>query len=92
MSHKRDLNPFFRMFGIVVVLVIAVIAAGIGLFYYIFAIPEPEGLSLASWPNTFTENFSLWLESEKGNITVEDKGIQYLDEYGLWLQVVDENG
>ena len=65
---------------------------GIGLFYYAFSIPEPEGLSLADWPNRFTENFSIWMENEDGAIAIKDIGLERLDEYGLWLQVVDESG
>lgn len=92
MRNKSDLNPFFRMLRIVIALIIVAFVAGIGFFYYVFAIPEPEGLSLASWPDTFTENFSAWLEYENGEIKVKEKGVQNLDEYGLWLQVVDGNG
>ena len=92
MKNKSTINPFFRLFGIVIALISAAIVTGISLIYYIFAIPEPEGLSLASWPVTFTDNFSYWLEYEAGEIKVKDKGMQYLDEYGLWLQVLDENG
>ena len=92
MKNKKNINPFFRLFGLVIVLVSASIIIGIGLFYYIFSIPEPEGLSLATWPNRFTDNFSAWLEEENGEIIVENKGMEYLNEYDLWLQVIDENG
>ena len=47
MKNKSDLNLFFRSFGIVVIVIFAAIAAGIGLFYYVFAIPARVGLSLA---------------------------------------------
>ncbi|MCI8508688.1 MAG: HAMP domain-containing histidine kinase [Lachnospiraceae bacterium] len=92
MKNRNNINPFFRIFGVVIVLVLVSVAAGICLFYYVFAIPEPEGLSLADWPNRFTDNFSIWLECEKGEIKVKDIGLEYLDEYGLWLQIVDEKG
>lgn len=92
MKNKKNINPFFRSFRMVIVLVIATIVTGIGMFYYIFSIPEPEGLSLASWPNRFTDNFSTWFEDANGEITVKAKGIEYLDEYNLWLQIVDEKG
>ena len=92
MKNKRNINPFFRLFSIVIVLVLAAIITGIALFYYIFSIPEPKGLSLANWPNRFTDNFSTWLEDKNGEITVEAKGMEYLDEYNLWLQVIDEKG
>lgn len=73
-------------------LVILFIAAGIGLFYFFFSIPEPEGLSLATWPNRFTDNFSIWMENDRGTLRIEEMGLKRLDEYGLWLQVIDESG
>lgn len=72
-------------------LLIAVVIA-IGMFYYIFGITEPEGLSLASWPDRFTDNFSVWMENDNGNVKIEAVGLKRLDEYGLWLQVIDETG
>lgn len=72
-------------------LLIAVVIA-IGMFYYIFGITEPEGLSLVSWPDRFTDNFSVWMENDNGNVKIEEVGLKRLDEYGLWLQVIDETG
>ena len=72
-------------------LLIAVVIA-IGMFYYIFGITEPEGLSLASWPDRFTDNFSVWMENDNGNVKIEEVGLKRLDEYRLWLQVIDETG
>lgn len=74
------------------VLVVLFIGAGIGLFYILFSIPEPEGLSLATWPNRFTDNFSIWMKNGKGTLQIEDIGLERLDEYDLWLQVIDETG
>lgn len=62
------------------------------MFYYAFSIPEPEGLSLADWPSRFTQDFSIWMKNEDGTITIKEIGLDRLDEYGLWLQVVDESG
>ncbi|MCI8327221.1 MAG: HAMP domain-containing histidine kinase [Lachnospiraceae bacterium] len=92
MRHKTNINPFLRIFLFVAVLVVIAIAAAIGLFYYMFGITEPEGLSLASWPHIFTDNFSTWMENEDGNLKIEEIAINRLDEYGLWLQVIDETG
>lgn len=89
-SWKR--NPIFRIFIIFVALVMLVAAVGIGLTYYIFFIPEPEGLSQASWPQRFTDNFSLWMENDGGTLAIEEIGLDRLDRYGLWLQVLDESG
>lgn len=64
----------------------------VGLFYYLFSIPEPEGLSLASWPQRFTDNFSYWMRQTDGKVSVTETGLTRLKEYGLWLQVLDEAG
>ena len=81
-----------RIFLFVSALLLMTVIAAIGMFYYIFGIPEPEGVSLASWPNRFTENFSVWMEDDHGEIKIEEIGLKRLDEYGLWLQVIDESG
>lgn len=92
MKNKWKRNPFIRIVVLLVALILIVTALGIGLFYYAFSIPEPEGLSLADWPNRFTDNFSIWMENENGEIKIKDIGLERLDEYGLWLQVIDEAG
>ena len=68
------------------------IVTAIGLFYYMFSIPEPEGMSLAHWPQTFTNNFSSWTTYEGGELSIEQIGLDRLDEYGLWIQFLDESG
>ena len=68
MKNKSDLNLFFRSFGIVVIVIFAAIAAGIGLFYYVFAIPAREGLSLASWPDVYTDNFPFSLKKNRESL------------------------
>ena len=74
------------------VLCVILIVGAIGMFYYVFAIPEPEGFSLASWPDTFTDNFSAWIEEKGGAVGVKQIGVERLDNYGLWVQIVDEGG
>lgn len=92
MKNRKKLNPIFRIFIFVTGLILIAFVIAIGLSYYIFSIPEPEGLSLTDWPNRFTNNFSMWIKNENGNIKVRDVGLQRLDEYGLWLQIFDEEG
>lgn len=92
MKNRWKRNPFVRIVVLLAALILIVVVLGIGLFYYVFSIPEPEGLSLAAWPNRFTDNFSIWMGNEDGTITIEDIGLERLDEYGLWLQVIDESG
>lgn len=92
MNNKRKYNPFLYTAVILAALVVMLIVYAIGMFYYVFAIPEPEGLSLASWPETFTDNFSTWIEEKDGGIGVKQIGVERLDQYGLWVQIVDESG
>ncbi|WP_024832033.1 sensor histidine kinase [Ruminiclostridium josui] len=92
MKNNWTKNPIKRVFVIFLSMVCIFIIAGIGFFYCVFSIPEPEGISLASWPNTFTDNFSIWMSNEGEALKVNEIGIQRLDKYGLWLQVLDENG
>ena len=92
MKNRWKRNPVVRIVVFLATLILIGAALGIGLFYYAFSIPEPEGLSLAAWPNRFTDNFSTWMGNEDGTITIEDIGLERLDEYGLWLQVIDESG
>lgn len=93
MKNRKKVNPLLRIFVILCLLVLlAAVVVAIGLYYYLFAIPEPEGLSLANWPNRFTDNFSAWIETEDGELKIKNIGLERLDEYGLWIQVFDESG
>ena len=47
---------------------------------------------MATWPNRFTDNFSIWMKNDEGTLQIEDIGLERLDEYDLWLQVIDETG
>ena len=92
MKNKLKRNPFLHTAIILLTLFIITIVSAIGMVYYVFYIPEPEGLSLASWPNRFANNFSAWIEEKDGMIGVEEIGVERLDEYGLWVQILDETG
>lgn len=92
MKNKRKYNPFLHTAIILFALFILLLTSAIGMFYYVFSIPEPEGLSLASWPDTFTDNFSTWIEYKNESVSVKEIGIERLDEYGLWVQIIDEAG
>lgn len=47
---------------------------------------------MAKWPQDFTNSFSVWTTYENGNLTVEEIGLVRLDEYGLWIQFINESG
>ncbi len=92
MKARRNRNPFAYTAILLSALFVILIVFGIGMFYYVFSIPEPEGLSLASWPHTFTNDFSTWIEYDDGQTDVKALGLQRLEEYGLWVQILDESG
>lgn len=92
MKNKLKHTPYLYTAALLAALFVILIVSTVGMFYYVFAIPEPEGFSLASWPNTFTDNFSAWIEEKDGGISVKKIGVERLDEYGLWVQIVDESG
>ncbi|MFQ9891789.1 MAG: sensor histidine kinase [Emergencia sp.] len=92
MKNKVKHNPFLYTAAILIILFTLLIGLSIGMFYYAFSITEPEGFSLASWPKRFTDNFATWIEYKNGIVSIESKGMQYLNEYGVWLQVLDEAG
>ena len=80
MENRVRRNPFLRIIILVSILLLVTVTVAIGMFYYIFGINEPEGLSLASWPERFTDNFSLWMANDNGNIRIEERGLGSLDE------------
>lgn len=92
MKNKKNLNLFYRTVLFLSVLILIIVITAIGLFYYMFSIPEPEGLSLASWPQTFANSFSVWTTYENGELSIRETGLKRLDEYGLWIQFIDESG
>lgn len=91
MKNKK-FNPFFRMVILLLAVILLGITTAIGLFYYVFSIPEPEGMSIANWPQHFTDSFSAWTTYKNGNLEIEKIGLERLDEYGLWIQFIDESG
>lgn len=92
MKSKKNFNLFSRTVIFLTALILIIALTAIGLFYYIFSIPEPEGVSLAKWPQDFANSFSVWITYENGKLTVEDAGLKRLDEYDLWIQFIDESG
>lgn len=80
------------MLLLLLIVILIGIATAIGLFYYVFSIPEPEGMSLAQWPQNFTDSFTAWTTYENGELSIEEIGLKRLDEYGLWIQFIDESG
>ena len=92
MKDKKKSGLLIKTLALYLSLILAIVLVAVGLFYYVFSIPEPDGISLADWPQRFTDNFSWWTEYEDGEVKVSDTGLKRLDEYGLWIQFVDGDG
>ncbi len=92
MKSKKKMNLFVRTGIFVAILFLTISIMAIGLFYYVFSIPEPEGLSTTDWPQRFTNNFSAWVTFDNGELKIEEIGLNRLDEYGLWVQFFNESG
>lgn len=92
MKNKRKHNLLIQTVIFIITLILLLCVMAIGLFYYMFSIPEPEGLSTTRFPQDFTNSFSVWTTYENGELQVEEIGLERLDEYGLWIQFLDENG
>ena len=92
MKSKRKHHLLIRTVIFIITLILLLCVMAIGLFYYMFSIPEPEGLSTTRFPQDFTNSFSVWRTYENGELQVEEIGLKRLDEYGLWIQFIDENG
>ena len=89
---KKKINPFFRLFGIVIALILITIISIIGAFFYYFSYPDQGGLSLTSYPDGFTRSISYWIVEENCTISLKKFGMKWFDEQGMWLQVLDEKG
>ena len=92
MKNKRKRSFFVRTVIFIITLILLLCIMAIGLFYYMFSIPEPYGLSTTDFPQNFTNSFTVWITYENGELQVEEIGLERLDEYGLWIQFIDENG
>ena len=92
MKKNKNVNLIAQTVVLLLAVTLIIVVTAISLFYYVFSISEPEGLSLAKWPQYFTNSFSVWTKYENGKLTVEDIGLERLDEYGLWIQYINESG
>lgn len=95
MKNRRKYPLFIRSTLLVIILIVLIFTVAVSLFFYMFSIPEPKalgGLSTTYWPRDFTNSFTVWTDYEDGQLTIEETGLERLDEYGLWIQFIDESG
>lgn len=66
---------------------------GIAFFLHIVNIEKPNGETATSaWPKTFTKNFSTEIIIVKDEVLLKNSGIEKLEKYGLWFQLLDTSG
>ncbi len=93
MNNKVRKTAFKNTFIVVSILGIIMVALLVWAYMYYFHISEPEGLSLASWPETYTNDFEFRIEKDdNGALYVTKGGTDELDDYGLWVQITDDTG
>lgn len=95
MSIRKSAGKKFAM-HIYIVLFLTLFVLGIlciVFFLYIVNIQKPNGeISTSAWPKTFTEHFSTEITFVNDVPQIKNSGIEQLEQYGLWFQLLDENG
>lgn len=92
MKNKRKYSLLIRTLVFIFTLILLLCLMAVGLFYYMFSLPDPDGISTTRFPQDFTNSFSVWTTYENGRLQVEQIGLDRLDKYGMWIQFIDENG
>lgn len=83
----------FHVYGIFLILMLLILAAGAGMVIYAVTIQKPDGKMVRSdWPADFTKAFSEEIIFPEGEPMITQKGLEALEDNGLWLQVLDSNG
>lgn len=92
MKNKRKYNWLIRTLIFIFTPILLLCLMAVGLFFYMFSLPDPDGISTTRFPQDFTNSFSVWTTYENGRLQVEQIGLDRLDKYGMWIQFVNENG
>ena len=90
---KSGYKSIVLLYGVMLVTSIVVILVGIGLLFSIIISTDPNGNRvLSNWPVNYTNHFVGYFEYENDMPTVNEAGIQSLDDNLLWLQIIDKRG
>ncbi|MDO5573103.1 MAG: histidine kinase dimerization/phospho-acceptor domain-containing protein, partial [bacterium] len=90
MKLSRD---FMRFYIIPVVLLIGMIVTAGFIVFYTGTAGTQDGKTVASnWPRDFTLEFSKYITYDGEKPQVTEEGTKLLQEYGLWLQILDADG
>lgn len=91
--RRSGYQSTFHIYIIFFILLTGTVAAGFGMLLYNITIKKPDGqIDISSWPVHFTENFSEYVVSSGNRPRIKQSGLKLLQDNGLWLQILDENG
>lgn len=90
MKWKLTIRYLFSVLSIVFIVVFVNLFVLIGILYY-QQMNGNDNISADTGEN-FTRQFSRYLSIENGRPVISDEGVQALQEFGGWLQVLDQNG
>ena len=87
-SHRRE---FLRIYIVPIVLIIGVVLTGVfTVIYTMTSITQDGRVVENNWPKEFTHEFSQYISTADGSLTVADEGLERLRDNGLWLQILDD--
>ncbi len=95
MMRKKSsgMKAAIHIYVVFLLAVVVFAAAGIGTIMYVVNIQKPDGkFATSAWPKNFTDQFSKYISMTDGKPGVTPDGIQLIRQYGLWFQLLNENG
>lgn len=90
MKWKLTVRYLFSVLSIVFIVVFVNLFVLVGILFY-QQVNGNDNLTADTGEN-FTRQFSRYLSIEDGLPVISDEGVQALQEFGGWLQVLDQNG
>lgn len=90
---KSGYKSILMLYCSLFTLSILVILIGIGLIVNVVTSTDPNGNTVkSSWPQEYTNDFPAYFDLSGEVPTINQTGIQALDDNHLWMQLLDDNG
>jgi signal transduction histidine kinase len=90
---KSGYKSILMLYSTLFILSVLVILVGALLVGNIITATGPNGNAVKSnWPQEYTRDFSAYFDLDGDIPVISGAGIQSLDEFRLWIQILDENG
>lgn len=92
-KKTSGIRSVFHIYMVFFLLLIIMTVIGIITSIYIIRLERPDGTwSTSAWPKEFTDSFSSHLILSEGAPRLNQSGMEQLQQYGLWFQLLDESG